>query len=101
MTRLSPTATLSSCMPLFRSDRKSTRLNSSHDQFSYAVFCLKKKIETQLSVLRSVAPSERYSCPSITGEWLRSSVRRRTAFFPRWSPVHGVDCWGAVLSVGG
>src|SRR2546421_5929871 len=24
-------------------DRKSTRLNSSHDQISYAVFCLKKK----------------------------------------------------------
>src|SRR5256886_11856327 len=26
-----------------RSDRKSTRLNSSHSQISYAVFCLKKK----------------------------------------------------------
>src|SRR3989440_5399893 len=26
-------------------DRKSTRLNSSHDQMSYAVFCLKKKDE--------------------------------------------------------
>src|SRR2546421_9300916 len=26
-----------------RADRKSTRLNSSHDQISYAVFCLKKK----------------------------------------------------------
>src|SRR2546428_3347705 len=26
-----------------RQDRKSTRLNSSHDQISYAVFCLKKK----------------------------------------------------------
>src|SRR2546421_9351549 len=26
-------------------DRKSTRLNSSHDQISYAVFCLKKKNE--------------------------------------------------------
>src|SRR3982750_4935700 len=25
-----------------RTDRKSTRLNSSHDQISYAVFCLKK-----------------------------------------------------------
>src|SRR2546428_14143702 len=30
--------------PLFDfQDRKSTRLNSSHDQISYAVFCLKKK----------------------------------------------------------
>src|SRR2546428_2926917 len=27
----------------FGLDRKSTRLNSSHDQISYAVFCLKKK----------------------------------------------------------
>src|SRR2546421_8553546 len=29
-------------------DRKSTRLNSSHDQISYAVFCLKKKNEYNL-----------------------------------------------------
>src|SRR2546421_6776690 len=28
---------------LLIADRKSTRLNSSHDQISYAVFCLKKK----------------------------------------------------------
>src|SRR2546430_8677622 len=27
----------------FQEDRKSTRLNSSHSQISYAVFCLKKK----------------------------------------------------------
>src|SRR2546427_8123568 len=27
----------------YSSDRKSTRLNSSHSQISYAVFCLKKK----------------------------------------------------------
>src|SRR3989475_949781 len=30
-------------LPLDLSDRKSTRLNSSHSQISYAVFCLKKK----------------------------------------------------------
>src|SRR2546430_6779147 len=34
-------------------DRKSTRLNSSHSQISYAVFCLKKKKQ----------PTKRY-CPS-------------------------------------
>src|SRR3712207_7308214 len=36
---------------LSRSDRKSTRLNSSHANISYAVFCLKKKqqILAQLS----------------------------------------------------
>src|SRR2546430_13041124 len=28
-------------------DRKSTRLNSSHSQISYAVFCLKKKKQTE------------------------------------------------------
>src|SRR2546422_6127468 len=32
------------------SDRKSTRLNSSHGYISYAVFCLKKKNDTQLHV---------------------------------------------------
>src|SRR2546427_12327967 len=30
-------------LPAPRPDRKSTRLNSSHSQISYAVFCLKKK----------------------------------------------------------
>src|SRR2546430_13463765 len=30
-------------------DRKSTRLNSSHSQISYAVFCLKKKKKTKRS----------------------------------------------------
>src|SRR3972149_10057973 len=35
-----PTAGL--CCPSFHTDRKSTRLNSSHSQISYAVFCLKK-----------------------------------------------------------
>src|SRR2546430_11334852 len=30
-------------------DRKSTRLNSSHSQISYAVFCFKKKTEPGLS----------------------------------------------------
>src|SRR5690606_41495483 len=30
-------------------DRKSTRLNSSHVKISYAVFCLKKKTQKQMS----------------------------------------------------
>ena len=34
---------LNTTSEIFSSDRKSTRLNSSHDQISYAVFCLKKK----------------------------------------------------------
>src|SRR2546430_10834147 len=36
-------ATLSGPPPVLERDRKSTRLNSSHSQISYAVFCLKKK----------------------------------------------------------
>src|SRR5438445_898890 len=32
---------------LYRQDRKSTRLNSSHANISYAVFCLKKKKKTK------------------------------------------------------
>src|SRR5256886_12422746 len=35
-------------------DRKSTRLNSSHSQISYAVFCLKKKKRTE------IAPSDNH-----------------------------------------
>src|SRR5688572_27025974 len=33
-------------LPISLEDRKSTRLNSSHSQISYAVFCLKKKKQT-------------------------------------------------------
>src|SRR5438270_6695984 len=36
-------------VPTIKRDRKSTRLNSSHSQISYAVFCLKKKITIQLN----------------------------------------------------
>src|SRR2546428_6151085 len=38
-------------------DRKSTRLNSSHDQISYAVFCLKKKNNSN-----SAVGSESHEC---------------------------------------
>src|SRR6478672_8538045 len=36
-------------------DRKSTRLNSSHDQISYAVFCLKKKKTRQYTLKEAAA----------------------------------------------
>src|SRR2546430_7135617 len=36
-------------LALRRLDRKSTRLNSSHSQISYAVFCLKKKKQTNFT----------------------------------------------------
>src|SRR2546430_12768920 len=37
-------------------DRKSTRLNSSHSQISYAVFCLKKKKNTSFHMLCTIEP---------------------------------------------
>src|SRR5688572_32102734 len=37
-------------------DRKSTRLNSSHSQTSYAVFCLKKKRTTSTAASLSSSP---------------------------------------------
>src|SRR2546421_5830863 len=40
-------ALVHSGQPVDFRDRKSTRLNSSHDQISYAVFCLKKKKQPQ------------------------------------------------------
>src|SRR2546430_2964169 len=41
-----------------QADRKSTRLNSSHSQISYAVFCLKKKKVRSMHIL-SRAPALR------------------------------------------
>src|SRR2546430_9785693 len=41
---------LSAIIVIAERDRKSTRLNSSHSQISYAVFCLKKKQDRQLLV---------------------------------------------------
>src|SRR2546430_4098321 len=37
-------------IPMALIDRKSTRLNSSHSQISYAVFCLKKKNKEKICV---------------------------------------------------
>src|SRR5688572_32536546 len=38
-------------------DRKSTRLNSSHSQISYAVFCLKKKKNANREILTTLSAS--------------------------------------------
>src|SRR5438270_10357178 len=48
-------------------DRKSTRLNSSHSQISYAVFCLKKKkTQTNLTTPPQQLPQRRTHCPTHT-----------------------------------
>src|SRR5437899_10246917 len=46
------------------SDRKSTRLNSSHLGISYAVFCLKKK--RKYRAVRSIEQSQCYRLPTFT-----------------------------------
>src|SRR5438874_5341774 len=42
-------------------DRKSTRLNSSHVEISYAVFCLKKKKPTNSKHLHLFVPKNQFS----------------------------------------
>src|SRR3712207_8694200 len=39
-------------------DRKSTRLNSSHANISYAVFCLKKKNKNNIVVIRQIGRTD-------------------------------------------
>src|SRR5438876_6783595 len=39
---------------IYASDRKSTRLNSSHPSISYAVFCLKKKKKKQNEICQHI-----------------------------------------------
>src|SRR2546430_6607224 len=51
---------------LVRRDRKSTRLNSSHSQISYAVFCLKKKHSS------SAIPSFSYVALTLSGSMSQS-----------------------------
>src|ERR1022692_2859720 len=54
------------CRVLYRSDRKSTRLNSSHLVISYAVFCLKKK--TYLSALITLAHADSHQFAAVRKE---------------------------------
>src|SRR2546430_12614946 len=49
--------------PRARPDRKSTRLNSSHSQISYAVFCLKKKNSTTVKFVDSQMQTRPHSSP--------------------------------------
>src|SRR2546422_8174208 len=59
-------ATTSTMELMFFSDRKSTRLNSSHGYISYAVFCLKKK--TCIACERSIGTlnAEDQRCSTVT-----------------------------------
>src|SRR5256886_9005266 len=50
-------------------DRKSTRLNSSHSQISYAVFCLKKKehsVPAEKPCIRTISRTRKGTAPGPT-----------------------------------
>src|SRR2546430_8671770 len=59
-------------VPRGRGDRKSTRLNSSHSQISYAVFCLKKK----KSQIGTIDPSSSALSPALPVLTVLSSIAR-------------------------
>src|SRR2546430_7273803 len=63
-------------------DRKSTRLNSSHSQISYAVFCLKKKNNSHFSEHVSFSPP---GCVNKDNPWFIPVCRSlgSTVFVPR------------------
>src|SRR5947209_12210091 len=48
-----------------RKDRKSTRLNSSHANISYAVFCLKKKKKTNTPT-KNMNSKQTYTCNTVS-----------------------------------
>src|SRR2546430_7283847 len=54
--------------PCSSADRKSTRLNSSHSQISYAVFCLKKKTkpDNHLKTSQLISKPDQAKTPSLT-----------------------------------
>src|SRR5256886_5969440 len=74
----------------FQVDRKSTRLNSSHSQISYAVFCLKKKKARTTACTRQVGPS-RGSRPGwqdpACGRHCRDDWRLRTTWCNSLHPL--------------
>src|SRR3954463_10715973 len=74
---------------LFRSDRKSTRLNSSHTIISYAVFCLKKKYRragARQQGARARTPTEDNRLPP-RGRWRVSTPALTETAYPRSATV--------------
>src|SRR5256886_7486748 len=68
-------------------DRKSTRLNSSHSQISYAVFCLKKKtLRTPMASLKSANIYSRTLSPCCLTN-LYMSPSRNARSYPLQRPL--------------
>src|SRR5688500_19331841 len=80
-------------------DRKSTRLNSSHLVTSYAVFCLKKKIISWASFVRSCAWST--SSASMVRATISSNMRWYSGLWSSHEPRTRANIWAGTLSMSG
>src|SRR3970282_1846102 len=78
-------------------DRKSTRLNSSHVEISYAVFCLKKNKTTA----HGAPPAAGAPCASgwPPAECLASAPRRHSNTTPPRRAAPGGERWRSLLPV--
>src|SRR2546427_4193875 len=78
------------------SDRKSTRLNSSHSQISYAVFCLKKKKAKPLEHRLQFGPaavepgSKPHALTPSRGRGLGGDFRMRALDIRLLGPLRGI-----------
>src|ERR1022692_3403994 len=63
------------------SDRKSTRLNSSHLVTPYAVFCLKKKRVSSMPISRVLPSSGRRRTPTGSSASIQAGTRKSSTFF--------------------
>src|SRR5690349_22567321 len=72
-------------------DRKSTRLNSSHVEISYAVFCLKKKILATWDGISTEQPSV-ILCGTLIGRGVPMLAQREKAQFMRIDAVAWQIC---------
>src|SRR2546421_9369035 len=78
-------------------DRKSTRLNSSHDQISYAVFCLKKKKKKKAEGQHEVASVnyiDRFNAP---GEADHNADAGLRSLRPDWTGVITPDRYSRLI----
>src|SRR3954467_902652 len=76
---------------LFRSDRKSTRLNSSHTIISYAVFCLKKKPST-LRSQTAISPFLPQHVSPQHDECSRMHMQTECAVIEPWNALAPCSC---------
>src|SRR5256886_7080950 len=78
-------------------DRKSTRLNSSHSQISYAVFCLKKK--KQLESFADATYSMRFIAEGFEAEGGRSVTSTTTTLISALPYLIGCKAYGELRDI--